>query len=223
MIPESNCILPAYNVLSSQQIERINTSSLIVSHKKGEIIFSQDKPVSHLMFLNSGLVKIFKEGQNKKTVILEIVGPGNYIGSFSIFYDNRYQFSGTTLEASELVYININLFKELLAENGNYALQILKNFSNEGMFLINKLLDFPQKQVPGRIAEMLLYFASDVYHNNEFTLPVSRQELADLVYSTKESVSRTLTEFKNDRMIDIDDRKVILQSIELLRILSRLG
>lgn len=223
MITGSKCLLPTYNVLTAQQIDKINTNSLIVRHKKGEIIFSQDKPVSHMMFLNSGLVKIFKEGQNKKTIILKIVNSGNYLGTFSVFYDNRYQVSGTTLDDSELVYINTNVFNDIIAENGLFALQILKYLSNEGMFLINKLLDFPQKQVPGRIAEVLLFFATEVYKLNDFILPISRQELADLVYSTKESVSRTLTEFKNDRMIDIDDRKVILQSIDLLKILSRLG
>jgi len=220
---DSICLLPSYNVLTQQQIDRINSNALIVSHKKGEIVFGQDKPVSYLMFLNSGLVKIFKEGQNKKTVILKIAGPGHYIGAFSIFYENRYQISGTTIEDSELVYININIFREILSENGAYALQILQNLSSEGMFLINKLMDFPQKQIPGRIAEMLLFFASEVYNNNEFTLPISRQDLADLVYSTKESVSRTLTEFKNDRIIGIDDRKVVLQSVDLLKILSKLG
>ena len=220
---DSNCLLPSYNVLTQHQIERINSNALVVIHKKGENIFSQDKPVSYLMFLRSGLVKIFKEGQNKRTVILEIASPNHYIGAFSIFYGNRYQISGTTIEDSELVYINFNIFREILSENGAYALQILQDFSSEGMFLINKLMDFPQKQVPGRIAEMLIFFASDIYFNNEFTLPISRQELADLVYSTKESVSRTLTEFKNDRIIGIEDRKVVLQSVELLKILSKLG
>lgn len=223
MIEASDCLLPSYNVLSEDQIKKINTGALLVGHRKGEIIFSQDKPVSHLMFLKSGLVKIYKEGINRKTVILRIVKPGNYIGTFSTFYDNRYQLSGATLEDSVLIYVNINLFKEILCENGEYALQVLQHFSNEGMFLINKLLDFPQKQVPGRIAEVLLFFASEVYNNNEFVLPLSRQELADFVYSTKESVSRTLTEFKNDKIIDIDDREVALQSVELLRILSKLG
>ncbi|HEX2394068.1 MAG TPA: Crp/Fnr family transcriptional regulator [Bacteroidales bacterium] len=215
--------MPSHNVLSPLQIDRINNNALIVNHKKGEIIFRQDKPVSHLLFLRSGLVKIYKEGLNKKTVILKIIGPDNYVGAFSAFYDNRYQMSGMTLEDSELIYININIFKEILSENGSYALQLLQDFSNEGMYLINKLMDFPQKLVPGRIAEVLMFFGTEVYKNKEFTLPISRQELADLVYSTKESVSRTLTEFKNDRIIEIEDRKVTLQSVDLLKILSKLG
>jgi len=68
-----------------------------------------------------------------------------------------------------------------------------------------------------------LFFSKEIYNSNEFTLPLSRLEFANLVYSTKESVSRTLTEFKNDRMIEIDDRKVILKSIDLLNILSTMG
>jgi CRP-like cAMP-binding protein len=100
---------------------------------------------------------------------------------------------------------------------------MIRLLSIDGMELINKLIYFPQKQVPGRIAEVLLTFSVDIFRNDHFILPLSRQELADLVYSTKESVSRTLTEFKNDRMIDINDRAITLQSIDLLKVLSKVG
>jgi CRP-like cAMP-binding protein len=219
----TTCILPSYDALTPDQISKINENGFIVRHKKSENIFSQDKPISYLMFLSSGLVKIFKEDQHKKSLILKIVGSDNYIGLISAFYGNRYQFSAAAIEDSELVYINISIIKEILSENGVFALQMMLQFSNEGMDLLNKLIYFPQKQIPGRIAEVLLFFSSEIYSNDHFTLPLSRQELADLVYSTKESVSRTLTEFKNDKMIDIDDRKITLKSIDLLKILSKLG
>ena len=218
----NNCVLPSYNVLTAGQIETINSNSFIVSHKKGEFLFSQDKPISYAMYLAAGLVKISKDDKNK-SVILKIVGPGSYIGMFSVFYSNRYMVSATALEDSKLVYIGIDVFKQIVSENGNFALQILHNFSHEGMFLLDKLVNFPQKQIPGRIAEVLLFFSAEIYHSAEFTLPLSRQELANMVYSTKESVSRTLTEFKNDRMIDVEDRKVTLKSIDLLHILSTMG
>ncbi len=219
----TECLLPTYNALTPDQIFKINENSLIVRHKKGEIIFSQDKPKSNLLFLCSGLVKIYKEVQNDKSLILKIVGRGNYIGLISVFYGNRYQFSATALEDCELVYISIPVIREVLVENGLFALQMMQQFSLEGMELLNKLIYFPQKQIPGRMAEVLLFFSSEVYGNDHFTLPLSRQELADLVYSTKESVSRTLTEFKNDKMIDIEDRNITLISIDLLKILSKLG
>lgn len=219
----NDCILPTYNALTSDQIIRINDNNFIVKHSKGEIIFSEDKPKTYMLFLSSGLVKIFKEDQHKKSLILKIVGPGKYIALNSAFYGNRYQFSATAIEDSELVYVNISLMKEILSENGLFALQMMHEFSNEAMDLLNKLIYFPQKQIPGRIAEVLLLFSTEIYNSNHFTLPLSRQEFADLVYSTKESISRTLTEFKNDRMIDIDDREITLISIDLLKVLSKLG
>ncbi|MBN1185706.1 MAG: Crp/Fnr family transcriptional regulator [Bacteroidales bacterium] len=217
------CILPNYDTLTPEQINKVNESGFVVRHKRGEFLFSQDKPISYLMFLSSGLVKIFREDQNKKSIILKIISPGNYIGLISAFYGNRYQFSAAVLENSELVYISIPILKEILSENGRFALQMIQQFSSESMYLVNKLLDFPQKQIPGRIAEVLLFFSTEIYGDNHFILPLSRQELAELVYSTKESVSRTMTEFKNDRMIDIEDRKITLNSIDLLKILSKLG
>ena len=217
------CILPTYNALTPDQINKINSNSFVVKHGKGENIFSQEKPISYLMFLSSGLIKVLKEFKDKKSIILKIAGPGNYIGLISVFYGNRYQFSATAIEDSELVYVNFPIMKEIISENGLFALQMIQQFSNEGMDILNKLIYFPQKQVPGRIAEVLWFLSSEIYNDIHFTLPLSRQELADLVYSTKESVSRTLTEFKNDRMIDIEDRKISLKSIDLLKILSKLG
>ena len=122
-----------------------------------------------------------------------------------------------------MVYVSVPLINEILMENGRFARQIIQHISIDGIELLNKLLYFPKKQVPGRIAEVLLFFSIDIYGKDEYILPLSRQELADLVYSTKESISRTLTEFKNDRMIDIDDRKISLKSIDLLKVLSKLG
>jgi hypothetical protein len=66
------------------------------------------------------------------------------------------------------------------------------------------------------MAEVLIFFSDEVYKNVHFELPLSRQELAELVYSSEESVSRTLTEFKNDWMIDIENRMITLKSIDLL-------
>lgn len=214
---------PVMKSLSPDQLQKVNSNSFLVSHKQGEFIFYQGKPVSYMMFLKTGLAKVFKEGSKNKSTILKIVGPGQYVGLFSVFYDNIYQFSAVTLEDTEIIHIPITLINELIVENGQFALGLIQQLGQDGMELMNKLIYFPQKQVPGRMAEILLFFATQIYKADTYTLPLSRQELADLAYSTKESISRTLTEFKNDRMIEINDRQVELKSVDLLKILSKLG
>ncbi len=220
---QTECLWPAYNELSIDQTEKIQRNSFLVRHKKGEQIYKQEQPISHIMFVCSGLVKLYKEVDQAKTIILKIAGPESYLGLISAFYGNRYQNSATALEDTDTLYVNIHDLKEIIGENGKYGLHMLQQLSFEGIFLIDKMINLSQKQIPGRIAEILLFFSRVIYQSNEFNLPLSRQELADLISSTKESISRTLTEFKNDRLIDIDDRKVNLKSIDLLDILSRMG
>jgi CRP/FNR family transcriptional regulator, polysaccharide utilization system transcription regulator len=215
--------LPLFKSLTADQEEKIRNNSFVVNHKKGESIYSEGKPISYLLILSEGLVKIFKKEQNGRSVIVRIVSPGNFIGLLSTFQGIRYQFSAGALDDSTLFYVSRQVINEIIRENGLFAMQVIEQFCNDGTEIINRLVTFPQKQVPGRIAEVLLYFGTKVYCNDQFLLPLSRQELADLVYSTKESVSRTLTEFKHDRMIEIDDREVTLKSIDLLKILSKLG
>ncbi len=214
---------PSFSELSTEQIEKIQKNSYLVRHKKGEQIFRQDQPISHFMMIFSGLVKLYKNVDPDKKIILKIVGPGSFLDLISVFYGNRYQYSASALEDTETLYASLTDIKEIIGENGKYGLHFLKQLSSDGIMMIDKMINLSQKQIPGRIAEILLFFSREVYHSNGFTLPLSRQELADLVSSTKESISRTLTEFKNDRLIDIDDRKVNLKSIELLDILSRMG
>jgi CRP-like cAMP-binding protein len=217
------CLWPSFNELSPEQDEKIQKNSFQVKHKKGEQIFRQDQPVSHIMLICSGLVKLYKEVDQDKIIILNIVGPSDFIGIISAFYGDRYQHSAAALEDTVTLYVNLPDLKEIIGLNGKYGLHFLKQLSSEGIMLIDKMINLSRKQIPGRIAEILLFFSRNIYKSNDFELPLSRQELADLVSSTKESISRTLTEFKNDRLIDINDRQVGLKSIELLEILSRMG
>lgn len=218
-----DCFLPTFNKLTDDQIRRINESSYLVNHKKGEDIFRQNKPISYVKYVKSGLVKVAREGENEKSVIIKIVSANSFLGILSLFYEERYQFSATALEDTTIIYTSFSVFKEIVAENGHYAIYMMKELSSIAMVLLDKVINVSQKQVPGRLADVLLYFSSTIYKSDTFTLPVSRMDLAELISSTKESISRTLTEFKNDKIIELDDKVVTIKSTELLQILSRLG
>jgi CRP-like cAMP-binding protein len=217
------CILPTFDELTDDQIKRINDNSYLVTHKKGEDIFRQNKPISYIKYIKSGLVKVSREGENEKSVIIKIAASGSFLDLLSLFYENRYQYSATSIEDTNIIYTNFQVFRDILCENGKYSLYLMNLLSADAMLLLHKVLNVSQKQVTGRLAEVLLFFATKIYQNNSFTLPVSRMELAELISSTKESISRVLTEFKNDKIIEIDDKNVIIKSPDLLQILSKLG
>jgi CRP-like cAMP-binding protein len=218
-----DCALPTFDELTDDQIKRINANSYLVSHKKEEVIFRQNSPISYIQFVKSGLVKVYREGDKEKTVIVKIVSAGSFLGILSVFHDSRYHYSASALEDTNVIYVNLATFKEIVGENGKYAIFLLNTVSIEAMHLLQKVINVSQKQVTGRLAEVLLYFSTTIYKSNKYTLPVSRIELSELISTTKESISRTLTEFKNDKIIEIDDKKIEIKSPDLLQILSRLG
>ena len=220
---QEKCIIPVFDFLTPEQVNKINNSSWIINHRKGEILFSQDKPVSHLMFMKQGLVKIFHSNSNDRSVILKIAGSNDFVGLISSFYGSLYPFSASIIEDSQIVHASLSAINEVLTQNGELGLKMLNKFSLDTVALLNKLLLYPQKQIPGRMADVMLFFANDIYRSYDFELPLTRQELAELIFTTKETVSRTLTEFKNDRMIEFDGRHISLKSIELLKVLSRIG
>lgn len=217
-----SCLIPTYDELTTSQIEILNQNSYTVKFKKNETIFHQDMPVSHIIYLKSGLIKIFRE-ENEKKVILTITKPENFCGLLSSFSGNKYDYSGSSLIDSELVFVDIQVFKNIIKENGNFSLHILGELCKKGLFIFDKLINVSHKQVPGRLAGMILFFSTSIFKNSVFEIPLSRQELADLISTTKESVSRTLNEFKNDLIIDINDRKIEIKSFELLNMLERIG
>ncbi len=217
------CQLPTFGELTDEQILAINSNSFVVSYKKKETILKQDIPVSHLFYIKSGLVKVYKESSNEKIHILKITSSGNFIGLLSVFSGNRNYFSVGAIEDCEIISTDIVTIKNIIKENGSYAIQLMKLLSDYGLLIFDKLIDISQKQIPGRIAETLLYFAQDIYKNDSFELPLSRQELAELIITTKENISRTLSEFKNDRLIDFDGRKIIIKSRENIEFLSKIG
>jgi len=215
--------IPFSHLLTDSQKERIEENMNLVRFRKKDIIFRQNTRISDLIFIKSGLVKIFKDTRNEKTVILKVAAPGEFVGLISVFGKNVHQYSAAAIEDSEVFDIDFNFFKSILAENGRYALQIINLLSLDGLFIFERLMGQSHKQLPGRIADVILYFSQDVFRNDVFYFPFTRKELADLAGTTKESFIRTLTEFKNDKIIDIQGSKIIIRSMDIIKTLSELG
>ncbi len=102
-------------------------------------------------------------------------------------------------------------------------MEVVKQLSTDNIFNINRLSSLLYKQLPGRVADIILYFSEDIFKNNTFTIPLTRQELAELAGTTKESLIRTLSEFKHDKIIDMNRNFFQVNSMHIVKTLSRLG
>ncbi len=215
--------LPGFFSLTKNEVNLLISHSNIVNYQKNDVIFKQNTRTSHIMFVLSGLVKIYKESVVDKTITLTIAVDGSFIGLMSMFGSDIHQYSAASIENSGILFIDINVFRKVIHTNGRFAEEIIKILSRDGLFIFDKLLNHPHKQLPGRIADVLLFFSENIYKNHVFTLPMARKELADIAGTTKESFIRTLTEFRNDKIIRIEGKRVEILSMAIVKTLSRLG
>ena len=212
-----------YQFLNSEEKELIEKYGKTVHYRKNNSIFIQNTLTSHIMFIESELIKVFREGRMEKRIIINIETPGNFLGLMSVFGRDTHEFSASAIEPSNILFIDINVFKHILKNNSNLSLYLLHLISISGIHILEKLVAQTHKQLPGRVADVLLYFSEKIYKSQRFTFPLTRRELAELAGTTKESFIRTLTEFKNDKIIEIDNSDVQIISMKIVKTLSELG
>jgi len=220
---KSQSEIPYSEYLTSEQIELISNNSNIVKFNAKDIIFKQNTRTSHVMFIKSGLIKILKEGRNKKVIIFKIITPEHFLANISIFGEETFRYSASAITDAKILFIDIATFKSVIEQNGKFASLLLQLLSTDNLYFFDKLMTQNQKQLPGRVAEILLFFSKQIYNSDTFEFPLSRTEIAELAGTTKESIIRTLAEFKNDKIIDIDGRYIKINSFDIINTLSKLG
>lgn len=209
--------------ISSELIKKVKENSIVVSYKPGELVFKQNSPFQHVYYIDTGLVKVYKETKNHRETIIRVNGPGDFLGITTLWDNKINSFNAVAIEETKLYLMDETEFRNLITSNTENIELIMHMTSSQSLDIINRLITINQKQLPGRIADLILYFYQLYGENLIFRFPLTRKELAQLAGTTKESIIRTLTEFKNDRIIDLSDREVKINSMEIVKTLSRLG
>jgi CRP/FNR family transcriptional regulator len=219
----SRSVIPFDILLSDIDKELLVRNSNLVEYSRRDMIIKQNSRTSHVLYVVSGLIKVSKEMRKGKNLMLKIEAPGHFLGLSSVFGSDIYDFSVSAIEPSTISYIDLSTFNEIIERNSRVGLEIVKLISRNDIFSITRLSSLLYKQLPGRVADIILYFAENIYKSPTFTIPLTRQELADLAETTKESLIRTLSEFKHDKIIDMDRNSISIISHKILNTLSRLG
>jgi CRP/FNR family transcriptional regulator len=215
--------LSYFDLLTAEEKELINTSSLLVNYKKDEIICKQGSFASHIMYLEKGLVKIYLEG-NPKDLILTITPQKNMMGLQALYEgNNTFLYSISTYTESSVRLIDIQLFKQLLKQNPLFSYRIINILNESTSQSYVRFLSLTQKQLHGRLADILLCLSRKIFKSNSFDLPLTRSDLSDLTSMSTESVIRIMKDFKDDGIIDINNKSITLLDLPRLDSISAKG
>lgn len=220
----SICIFksPATKLLTVDEIIQLEQNCAVAELNPGDIIFKQGMFSSNIVYLRKGIVKLHIEGPHKEQIIKITKGP-TYLGIPTTFDEKYYRYSATTVEETSACFIEINTFKQFVQENGKFAYEIIIELCKDEINLFKKCINKSQKNARGRIADSLLFFKEEIYNDDSYKLPLTRSELGNYVDATRESVSRILTEFHNEKIIKVNGRNLSILNEKLLKVISKTG
>ncbi len=215
--------LTCFDYLTDEEKELVDKNQVEVVYKKGEIICKQGTFASNIIFLKEGMVKVYLEGQHKNLILK--ISPSNNLIGLPVIYEgnNTFLYSVATYVDSKISLIDINVFKQILAQNARFASKIINILNENTVLTYGRFFCLTHKQMHGRLADILLCLSQRIFKSQNFFLPLNRSDLAELTGMSAESVSRIIKDFKEDKLIEIEGKDFRILDYERLARISETG
>ena len=227
MIPNNvceckDCIVRSliFEHVTTMEMGTFCTTKREANYRKGQIVIQQGAPITEFIYVKQGLVKLYTESAQGRNQIISIARPYDFVSLLTVFSAEKYHYSVAAIEDTTVCIIDLIKMKELVRDNGNFALDLLERMSRTADKIIGNYNDINRKNLRGRIAYILLNFSDAIYLNDTFELPVSRKEIAELIGMTTENVIRILSEFRKEGIIRINGKEITITNKTRLQFLS---
>lgn len=209
--------------IQAKDFDKIEKASVKLNFKKGETILKQGGLPTHVIYLEKGIVKFNYENESYKNLILTIVSAPKILGGANLFYKDNNLFSFIAVEDCEVFMIDSKVLETVLADNSRFAMMMFQVASEMFKTSVLNFISLAHKQKEGRIADVIIYLASEVYHESAFLLSLTRKEIAEFAGCSTENVIITLSKWQNEKIIAIEGKKIEITDFDKLKYISKIG
>lgn len=199
-----------FEKLTEEEFAQLNYDMTCAKYKRGSIIYREGSRLTGFYCVLKGIVKIFKTGSDGKEQIIRFAKRGEIIAYRSLLSQELACTTSKIIEEAVLCHIPYQTLLFLIQRNWEFSLHMLQIVCKELREANDFITDIAQKTVRERLAEILLLLKGNFELDQANTLQISltREELANMVGTATESVIRLLSEFKQDKLIDVQGRKI---------------
>lgn len=213
----------AFGVLTKEELSFLEKNKSTLSYKRGETIIKQGTFANNILYVQSGIVKIYNEGMNKK-IILTLKRDKTFLGITSLYYEKKlYLYSAQAIEDCEIDFYDKISFKKVVGQNVDFANEIIKYLNHNSVKIYGRISCLAEKNARGKVADMLLCFANNLFDCYEFYCPLSRSDLAEFADLSMENTIRILKEFEKDQYIKLDGKNMSIINIDALEKIRMFG
>jgi CheY-like chemotaxis protein/CRP-like cAMP-binding protein len=178
---------------------------------KGFVYHEGDEP-NVVFFVIKGKIKCWRMSPDGKELITGIYGANDFFGFNSILEGTNYHDSATAMEETEVALIPRNDFLSLVYSTQEVSARFIKMLVNNINEKEEQLLSLAYNSVRGRVADALLKLSKKSSDNSNLNL--SREDLANMVGTSTESLIRTLSDFKQEKLVEVEGRNIKIANIQ---------
>ena len=199
-----------FNGLSSLQLDEVASIVSDKKYKKGELVFADGDDGIGFYIVISGRVKVYKVSPDGKEQIMHIFGPGQPFAEVPVFEGSRYPANAEALEHCRLFFFPKKDFVERIQANPSLAMNMLASLSQRLKQFSHLIESLSLKEVPGRLASYLLYLSDKNGSIDEFELDIAKSQLASLLGTIPETLSRIFTRLSQKELVNIQGPKMVI-------------
>ena len=206
-------------VKKNDDLKMLSTDRRIKTFKKKDSIFSEGNSPIYLYFLVKGKIKNYKSHEYGKELITTLYKEGDFFGYTALLEDQPYAETAEAMEDSEVCLIPKEDFFSLMYNNMNVMKTFVKMLSDNIVEKENQLVNLAYSSVRKRVAEALVLLQSryDNEKGKNFSISISREDLANIVGTATESLIRTLSDFKEEKLLEVKGSNITIINLEKLK------
>lgn len=179
--------------------------------KKKQIIYSEGNHPHRMYFIEKGKVKAYKTNDDGKELVIALYNEGDFFGYMAMLEGTAYKETTEALEDTEVAVIPKEDFENLINNNKDVMQKFIKLLANNITDRENQLLSLAYNSLRKKVADALLTIHNKYNGGNtENLIDISRENLANIAGTAKESVIRTLSDFKDEKLIDIRNGDIVI-------------
>lgn len=214
---------PLFSGLAQEQLAQLEQIGREIAAARNQTIFIEGDEGTGFYIVISGRVKVFKASADGKEQILHIYGPGQPVGEVPVFAGQHFPANAQAVEKSRLLFFPRQAFIELITAHPSLALNMLALLSMRLRQFTVQVENLSLKEVPGRLASYLIYLSEEQQHPERVSLPISKGQLASLLGTIPETLSRIFSRMSAQGYIDVQAAEIVLRDRAALEELALTG
>ena len=218
---ESNQI--QYTDFSETMMGQLKESKCILNYERSDFLFRKGEQAEYIYFVQSGFIQLFRSSLDHKEHSLIVLGAGEWIGYRDALSGGFYQHDARSLRQTTVYRFPNSSLSLAMKENPTFMSVLIQEMIKGWTESEERIYTLNGRRIYERLAEFLLKLEKREFANKEeksipieLSLPITRQVLASLLGTTKESIIRALSDFKNRGWIDVYRDKIFLLNKESL-------